>query len=252
MRGATRRNSNARMTQHRFQSTLLMRGATSGLRRQSASKRNFNPRSSCEERRGTGSSRQIFLHFNPRSSCEERHVLHYRRADWHHFNPRSSCEERLEIPHSTPGRTEFQSTLLMRGATEKRSRGREGDVISIHAPHARSDTTDTNKRKCGDISIHAPHARSDDDVNAISADVVEFQSTLLMRGATLRRHRHKERQRHFNPRSSCEERPCVHFAIRASCDFNPRSSCEERRCTLGRSSRRLTNFNPRSSCEERR
>ena len=161
MRGATRRNSNARMTQHRFQSTLLMRGATSGLRRQSASKRNFNPRSSCEERRGTGSSRQIFLHFNPRSSCEERHVLHYRRADWHHFNPRSSCEERLEIPHSTPGRTEFQSTLLMRGATEKRSRGREGDVISIHAPHARSDTTDTNKRKCGDISIHAPHARSD-------------------------------------------------------------------------------------------
>ena len=79
----------------------------------------------------------------------------------------------------------FQSTLLMRGATQPSECTRTPGDISIHAPHARSDTTDTNKRKCGDISIHAPHARSDDDVNAISADVVEFQSTLLMRGATV-------------------------------------------------------------------
>ena len=176
---------------------------------------------------------------------------HIPRRVGQNFNPRSSCEERPKNAAGAVRGMLFQSTLLMRGATQPSECTRTPGDISIHAPHARSDTTDTNKRKCGDISIHAPHARSDDDVNAISADVVEFQSTLLMRGATLRRHRHKERQRHFNPRSSCEERPCVHFAIRASCDFNPRSSCEERRCTLGRSSRRLTNFNPRSSCEER-
>ena len=57
---------------------------------------------------------------------------------------------------------QFQSTLLMRGATAGRS-GR-GDMrwISIHAPHARSDTL----------------------ISARSAHII-FQSTLLMRGATL-------------------------------------------------------------------
>ena len=57
--------------------------------------------------------------------------------------------------------------------------------ISIHAPHARSDWTPSDYFAKIAISIHAPHARSDwykDD-----SQVVEygFQSTLLMRGATL-------------------------------------------------------------------
>ena len=79
-----------------FQSTLLMRGATSR-----------SPR-----------SRAVLAHFNPRSSCEERRESREPPFDPFYFNPRSSCEERLEI----------------RGSDKP-------DVkISIHAPHARSDT----------------------------------------------------------------------------------------------------------------
>ena len=34
-------------------------------------------------------------------------------------------------------------------------------VISIHAPHARSDLNGMSVHNVNDISIHAPHARSD-------------------------------------------------------------------------------------------
>ena len=123
----------------------------------------FNPRSSCEERHfkvtlapsltdisihapharsdsRTGSSRPIFLHFNPRSSCEERHGL-YVISVRHEldFNPRSSCEERRKLLDSVGTATEFQSTLLMRGATKARAYWIRCCSISIHAPHARSD-----------------------------------------------------------------------------------------------------------------
>ena len=58
--------------------------------------------------------------------------------------------------------TLFQSTLLMRGATSKDKDGYYFMVISIHAPHARSDL-----KKCNN-----------------SRRFIVFQSTLLMRGAT--------------------------------------------------------------------
>ena len=56
-------------------------------------------------------------------------------------------------------------------------------VISIHAPHARSDEAFVAKKYSNDISIHAPHARSDT-------------------GGTFKNLPHSN----FNPRSSCEER----------------------------------------------
>ena len=56
----------------------------------------------------------------------------------------------------------FQSTLLMRGATQPCHQCHHGYLISIHAPHARSDRHlgDRHNHLCH-ISIHAPHARSD-------------------------------------------------------------------------------------------
>ena len=80
---------------------------------------------------------------------------------------------------------QFQSTLLMRGATKKGEDVPYCHLISIHAPHARSDKIAAafgvqpnyyfNPRSSceerprmmqiwindTDISIHAPHARSD-------------------------------------------------------------------------------------------
>ena len=149
----------------------------------------FNPRSSCEERpaREKPSRRQgrISIHApHARSDppCRIRcamssakisiHAPHA-RSDYYttytaqksrNFNPRSSCEERLALNAAADAKA----------------------YISIHAPHARSDPS---IRKTGSysmkISIHAPHARSDGKDHLLQVDGGTFQSTLLMRGATV-------------------------------------------------------------------
>ena len=77
----------------------------------------------------------------------------------------------------------FQSTLLMRGATKKAQELTDAVNISIHAPHARSDFPLGVRLRDREISIHAPHARSD-VILVTGSSLSEFQSTLLMRGAT--------------------------------------------------------------------
>ena len=123
----------------------------------------------------------------------------------------------------------FQSTLLMRGATQDQTFGPNIPDISIHAPHARSDSFFVRKRRQAGISIHAPHARSDDVGMGYMRSMTIFQSTLLMRGATCRAGNWGEYLRNFNPRSSCEERLIGYLGRTAIENFNPRSSCEERR-----------------------
>ncbi len=137
MRGAT--NSTARqLTDAEFQSTLLMRGATSTTPIWHG-RRDFNPRSSCEERRDINARWIPLLDFNPRSSCEERPA---------------------------------QATSTLKNA-----------VISIHAPHARSDSTSEFV-----TSLHVFQStllmRGATLVVLLSAVIASFQSTLLMRGAT--------------------------------------------------------------------
>ena len=139
-----------------------MRGATVGKRR--AIVRDMisihAPHARSDAAQKSGIRAQI--HFNPRSSCEERHgPMKIDPSDLDDFNPRSSCEERL-FTNSEDVRFNF---------------------ISIHAPHARSDFT-----------------------FAVCAPIVPD----------------------FNPRSSCEERLYATTICRKSSDFNPRSSCEER------------------------
>ena len=124
-------------------------------------------------------------HFNPRSSCEERRGGALPPARRPYFNPRSSCEERR--------------SRLVASRPQRR--------ISIHAPHARSDTLSEAKAIFDAISIHAPHARSDTQVQSHAGVCIDF-----------------------NPRSSCEERlPRRARSAISDCHFNPRSSCEERR-----------------------
>ena len=192
----------------------------------------FNPRSSCEERprdRFAGRSRRDFKpppESPPPRACGARAAL---KAD--NFNPRSSCEER-------------RASL---------SDGRHADAISIHAPHARSDTPkDVPCGRFDVISIHAPHARSDQLYtqkirylaifqstllmrgatvrwSCLRAGKTIFQSTLLMRGATNSHSSGRIMSRYFNPRSSCEERLLHAPSLPFMHHFNPRSSCEERR-----------------------
>ncbi len=101
----------------------------------------------------------------------------------------------------------FQSTLPMRGATEDKPSVPAAARISIHAPHAGSDDGLDNYRTYCRISIHAPHAGSDaapaahplpvvisihaphagsDLAENVVRGMTEFQSTLPMRGATVK------------------------------------------------------------------
>ena len=192
-----------------------------------------------------------------------------------HFNPRSSCEERLEGSLWLVELVLFQSTLLMRGATYALTVQAPGEQISIHAPHARSDLQrEVVLRVKLVISIHAPHARSDglsrlgahrrrisihapharsDIKRETGLELDKFQSTLLMRGATISDStaaRQLDISIHApHARSDCHKRhtAAIYFLIsihapharsddlradthiQAYRDFNPRSSCEERR-----------------------
>ena len=149
------------------------------------------------------------LNFNPRSSCEERlESLFFSSVAILDFNPRSSCEERRIRGQKRQRRMLFQSTLLMRGATRERGDNHGTEVISIHAPHARSD------KKLLTFYLR----------------VILFQSTLLMRGATRGPRAPVRALVNFNPRSSCEERHGQDSSCSSWTNFNPRSSCEERPC----------------------
>ena len=79
----------------------------------------------------------------------------------------------------------FQSTLLVRGATNSLFIGHVSIAISIHAPRERSDRKIYRRNiTAKSISIHAPRERS--DLVYINNSIVKFlfQSTLLVRGAT--------------------------------------------------------------------
>ena len=123
-------------------------------------------------------------YFNPRSSCEERRAEADSFAFQHgNFNPRSSCEER------------HQKALRIAAS----------DLISIHAPHARSDRVGCGFGRRKGISIHAPHARSDyrrSDCPAFSFISIHAPHARSDRCGC----RSDGSRSYFNPRSSCEER----------------------------------------------
>ena len=166
----------------------------------------------------------------------------------------------------------FQSTLLIRGATlDGKARFRVA-VISIHAPHTRSDVIVRDCfSTCRDISIHAPHTRSDiyrsqnprhiPYFNPRSSYEERHDKVDVSGGKTISIHAPHTRSdetnlraclsSYFNPRSSYEERQLHNRPRLRFCHFNPRSSYEERRGAFGWLSDLPWHFNPRSSYEER-
>ena len=175
----------AHRSNNRFQSTLLMRGATPDPLRvstQAEFQSTLLMRGATLWRRGRRQGRRISIHA-PHARSDR--IYRTKNLQSLHFNPRSSCEERqLTLLVYRIYRT-FQSTLLMRGATRRRDGSLCSSMISIHAPHARSDLVGRcfwghqsgfqstllmrgatleviATRSVYVISIHAPHARSDE------------------------------------------------------------------------------------------
>ena len=122
-----------------FQSTLLMRGATSVGGDFARLLDDFNPRSSCEERLNHNCmTNGIFISI---------HAPHA-RSDSPFFRFKTINDISIHAPHA-------RSDYPLEPA--------DGVVvISIHAPHARSDSVLVKISAVIAISIHAPHARSDD------------------------------------------------------------------------------------------
>ena len=101
----------------------------------------------------------------------------------YYFNPRSSCEERHDVDAISADIVEFQSTLLMRGATEV-------VLLDVLIPLFQSTLL----------------MRGATAWTRMATSSTQFQSTLLMRGATRLLNLSGEDVLNFNPRSSCEER----------------------------------------------
>ena len=148
---------------------------------------------------------------------------------------------------------EFQSTLLMRGATANWYRQHNNDDYfnprsSCEERHEWSVTAPERT----EISIHAPHARSDKlPTRQINLNH-KFQSTLLMRGATCVILTPPSSYRHFNPRSSCEERRTGASSVTPLRQFQSTLLMRGATCMRRSWQARRQYFNPRSSCEERR
>ncbi|XOQ27494.1 MAG: hypothetical protein ACFWT1_03365 [Selenomonas sp.] len=147
-------------------------------------------------------------------------------------------------------------------------------TISIHAPHTRSDERGSQhdhgrddfnprpsyeerlvQRKQKDADMDFNPRPSYEERRQASRKIWQaftFQSTPLIRGATILRPGPKFLYTNFNPRPSYEERLApVPLSVAAARNFNPRPSYEERPGCV-RSFWSKGYFNPRPSYEERR
>ena len=155
----------------------------------------------------------------------------------------------------------FQSTPLIRGATQPLLLLAYARLISIHAPHTRGDTcnrssaqysryfnprpsyegrrdSQDNMRPPRSISIHAPHTRGDAQRQLDDERVMSFQSTPLIRGATWSPISGRCLPCYFNPRPSYEGRPRSCTRSFSRLHFNPRPSYEGRPMQTGTASRK--------------
>ena len=100
----------------------------------------------------------------------------------------------------------FQSTPLIRGATIRRVEDVVVVVISIHAPHTRSDISIRHRLALAvHISIHAPHTRSDITLARDgTATFISIHAPHTRSDFHLLHVSHSETD--FNPRPSYEER----------------------------------------------
>ena len=229
VRGATGRRVPKIKTKE-FQSTPPVRGATKKYKPCSYHLRDFNPRSPCGERRQGQGLRQ----------------RHHR-----HFNPRSPCGERLKTRQLFLLYQVFQSTPPVRGATHTYG--------VIHHPRHFNPRPPCGERLGVSSTVYAsivdfnprPRAESDALQKIYETGSTVFQSTLPVRGATVKPFLSSPAIAYFNPRSPCGERPWGarrgegrrYISIHA-----PRAGSDDSLTFLFF---RHTYFNPRSPCGER-
>ena len=101
----------------------------------------------------------------------------------------------------------FQSTPLMRGATDSLAGMSSRITVSIHAPHARGDLLSFSLLSNPFRFNPRPSCEGRLPRYGTCVQPSGFQSTPLMRGATCPPSRERTADASFNPRPSCEGRP---------------------------------------------
>ena len=167
----------------------------------------------------------------------------------------------------------FQSTLPMRGATEKSLLPPNLEEISIHTPHAGSDLqTQENTTKQEDFNPHSPCGERQHRLS-LQPGFHIFQSTLPMRGATnIPDFFNDTKLISIHTPHAGSDQASTNLSMYDP-DFNPHSPCGERRHRPGKGLSRhrisihtphagsdlilrtkfllLLDFNPHSPCGER-
>ena len=211
LRGATR-SSNLMGRSRRFQSTHLLRGATI-YRKYVALFQAISihaPLTRCDVKSSRLRQRTFISIHAPLTRCDTRTLRRVTSIEY--FNPRTSYEVRLKVSNSDIPSETFQSTHLLRGATQ--------------SPHdSGNHIVDFNPRTSYEVRHLAKYWL---------VDIYKFQSTHLLRGATRGRHDcggHHGISIHA-PLTRCDG--CGQGACSLSIYFNPRTSYEVRPGTLRR------------------
>ena len=145
----------------------------------------FNPRSPCGERRGGCEVYVADDDFNPRSPCGERRMLTDTGDGTDAFQSTLPMRGATGRVRGLRCRRRFQSTLPMRGATRSDVYVKTMVPISIHAPHAGSDTLPQRSRLPWQYFNPRSPCGERPFVHHFQSGVQRFQSTLPMRGATI-------------------------------------------------------------------
>ena len=209
---------------------------------------NFNPRTPCGVRPGTGDAVPDHQDFNPRTPCgvrlwtrlHSRSVtcisIHAPRAGCDsdpasrpshraHFNPRTPCGvRRCRSRPTRRSRRTFQSTHPVRGATRSRAEDQAGQEISIHAPRAGCDAA---RRTLSAVSAHF-NPRTPCGVRRrppAPSPAPPYFNPRTPCGVRLDPARISCFCANFNPRTPCGVRPHQSTTAHKMGDFNPRTPC---------------------------
>ena len=215
-----------------FQSTHLLRGATRPRARPNQRKRIsiHAPLTRCDVVVIGQRHRSLIISIHaPLTRCDLiLNGINFRNKN---FNPRTSYEVRQERFKLSNLHNQFQSTHLLRGATN--APPSQDEALLYFNPRTsyevRRDILNAPAAIII-ISIHAPLTRC--DMNS--------------------KPRSTKRTDHFNPRTSYEVRHCIANLTRKHYDFNPRTSYEVRRKKETGNNQIQNDFNPRTSYEVRR
>ena len=145
-----------------------------------------------------------------------------------YFNPRAPCGARRTVRSPVIGANAFQSTRPMRGATNDWGTGSFDWEISIHAPHAGRDGSDTEApASLFRFQSTRPMRGATGLFILIWASVI-FQSTRPMRGATLRLRQHGGKPIFQSTRPMRGATAMRTHGMTCGANFNPRAPCGAR------------------------